>query len=188
MQKSRLYFLGLVTLLGFPLVGLIITWIVEGHPFNFELKQESNFLYQILLGLLAGTVSALLAWRIIQFDFLASTREKYGSMIRQFDMNIIDIIFLSICAGVGEELLFRGVIQPYLGIWITSILFVAIHGYLNPMDWKISIYGVFMTVVIIGISYMNDYLGITSAIVAHFTIDVILLLLISKKRKPHELD
>jgi hypothetical protein len=55
------------------------------------------------------------------------------------------------------------------------VLFVAIHGYLNPKNWKLSIYGAYMCLVIGGIGYLCDYLGITAAIAAHFAIDVVLL-------------
>lgn len=37
------------------------------------------------------------------------------------------IILLSVVAGFGEEVLFRGVIQPFMGIWLASLLFAAIH-------------------------------------------------------------
>lgn len=99
---------------------------------------------------------------------------KYQKMIISSDIDIQLIFFISFCAGVGEEILFRGVIQPLAGIWITSILFVAIHGYLNPMNWRISIYGVFLTVSIALVGFLSNYLGLTSAIVSHMIIDIIL--------------
>ncbi|MBK7566807.1 MAG: CPBP family intramembrane metalloprotease [Bacteroidetes bacterium] len=43
------------------------------------------------------------------------------------------MLFLSFCAGVGEELLFRGAIQPWLGIWLTALLFI-FYTDLNPKD------------------------------------------------------
>ena len=52
-----------------------------------------------------------------------------------------DALFISFCAGFGEEILFRTGMQHYLGILITSIFFVAIHGYLNPFNWRYSLYG-----------------------------------------------
>lgn len=188
MNKSRLYLLGLVTLIGFPFIGLIVIFIFEENPWDFQLEHHSNIFLQLGIGALAGAIAGGTAWKIIQLDFLKPTQKKYGALIKQFNMNYFDIVFISICAGVGEELLFRGVIQPYWGILITSIVFVAIHGYLDPRDWRISIYGVFMTLVIIGIGYMNDYFGIISSITAHFVIDLILLFLLSKSDYLHELD
>lgn len=38
-----------------------------------------------------------------------------------------DWLILAIAAGIGEEVLFRGALQPVLGIWLTSLLFAVIH-------------------------------------------------------------
>lgn len=38
-----------------------------------------------------------------------------------------DMVMLSVVAGFGEEILFRGVLQPIAGIWLASALFAAVH-------------------------------------------------------------
>ena len=83
---------------------------------------------------------------------------------------------MSFAAGVGEEILFRGAIQPFIGVWPTAIGFVAIHGYLNPMNLKMSIYGILMVVVSAGIGYLFKYEGLYAAITAHFLIDLVLFI------------
>ena len=40
---------------------------------------------------------------------------------------IVGAVLLSLAAGVGEELVFRGALQPRLGIVATSVLFAAVH-------------------------------------------------------------
>lgn len=49
---------------------------------------------------------------------------------------LLNLLFIAVFAGIGEELLFRGVIQrllirwfrnPWAGIWVTAILFSAFH-------------------------------------------------------------
>lgn len=37
------------------------------------------------------------------------------------------ILLLSLLSGFGEEILFRGVLQPRLGLWIAALLFGALH-------------------------------------------------------------
>lgn len=37
------------------------------------------------------------------------------------------ILLLSLLSGFGEEILFRGVIQPRLGLWIAALMFGALH-------------------------------------------------------------
>lgn len=38
-----------------------------------------------------------------------------------------DLVLVSVFSGVGEEALFRGALQPVLGIWLSSLLFGALH-------------------------------------------------------------
>lgn len=84
------------------------------------------------------------------------------------------VVFYSFCAGVGEEILFRGVIQHYILLWPTAIIFVLIHGYLNLKDKTMFIYGVFLIFVSASFGYLHKFLGIYAAISAHFIYDVIM--------------
>ncbi len=44
-------------------------------------------------------------------------------------------LFLSLTAGIGEEILFRGVLQPWLGVWGQAVLFGLAHvGYGTPLQ------------------------------------------------------
>jgi hypothetical protein len=76
---------------------------------------------------------------------------------------------------VGEEILFRGGIQPYLGIWLTSILFVLLHGYLNPRNIPMTFFGIYMVIIVGGLGYLTVRNGLLTAIVAHIVIDWVLL-------------
>ena len=38
-----------------------------------------------------------------------------------------DIIILALASSIAEECLFRGALQPWLGLWLTSFLFAAVH-------------------------------------------------------------
>jgi membrane protease YdiL (CAAX protease family) len=105
-------------------------------------------------------------------------------LIAKFGLGWNEILFVSFCAGFGEELLFRGSLQYLLGIWTTAIIFVALHGYINPRDWRISVYGLFMTLAIASLGYATEHIGIWSAVVAHTIIDIILFrFLVNKGEK-----
>jgi len=175
MKKSRLYAIGLITLIGFPLIGATIVGIVESDPTSFTWDYHWHWGYQLLAGLAFGLLAGFLAWQLIQQPFMLPVRNRYGKLIQSMRMNWADILFLSFCAGVGEEILFRGVIQPYWGIWPTSLFFVFIHGYLNPLDKRITAYGIFMTLVIVIIGKLTLIAGLPTAMAAHFAIDVVLL-------------
>jgi hypothetical protein len=42
-------------------------------------------------------------------------------------LGLTQILMLGLSAGVGEEITLRGALQPRLGIWLTSLLFAALH-------------------------------------------------------------
>jgi uncharacterized protein len=167
--------MALSTLLGMPLIALLIDWFVTDLHLVARLLTGEAWWIQLVWGLGVGLVSAFIAYKIISLKFMEGVRIKYARMLGDMDLTTQEIVFISICAGIGEEILFRGALQPLLGIFLTAIIFVAIHGYLNPRDWRISVYGLFMTVVIIGFGFMTELVGIWSAVVAHFVIDVYLL-------------
>ena len=177
MPKSKIYLMGFATLLAFPIVGITIVGAVEEDPWSFVFNWFTpyNIPIQLIVGLAFGTFAGFLAWWLINRPQLKEIKMKYGVLIHGFKLNIWEILFLSFSAGVGEEFLFRGVLQPYWGIWITAIFFVAIHGYLDPRDKKMMTYGLTMTVIIGLLGYMKVYVGLMAPMAAHFAIDVVLL-------------
>jgi len=176
MKRKRVFILlAWFTLVGFSAIGLALIYYFQEQSIYALFFEPLQWYWQMLIGFLAGYVSAIIAWNIVNSKFLSESSEYYSNLIQQFDLNKSKIFFISICAGVGEEILFRGAIQYWLGVVITAIIFVAIHGYLNPWNWRISVYGLVMTLFMIGIGYMCIYFGLISSIATHFMIDLVLL-------------
>lgn len=171
----NIYILGLVTLFVFGVFGALIIEFFQEKKFFNVLTAGWNWPLQLTTGIAYGLTSAFLAWLIISSDFFKKEREFYKQKFSQFDLGGWgNIIFLSLCAGIGEEIFFRAAIQPFLGIWPTAILFVLIHGYLNPFNLKISIYGIYMVVVMGGIGYLFETAGLITVMAAHTVIDIFL--------------
>lgn len=180
MNKRTIILLGWVTLLFFSAIGcLFIYWWV-----NPSLEQHlmgcDTVATQLIFGFSFGAGTGLLALAIVRFPFLMETNNYYSELISSLSLNKKEIVFLSFCAGIGEEILFRGALQPLFGLWPVAIVFVAIHGYLNPFDWKLSIYGIYMVFVSAGFGYLFSNFGIWAAASAHFTFDVIMLSYLTK--------
>lgn len=167
--------LALATLIGMPIIAIIIDRFSETVDLATVLIGSAPLWSQLLAGIIVGVISAVLAQAMVSLPFMQKMNVKYTSMFGNFRLTWSEILFLSLCAGVGEELLFRGAIQPLLAIIPTSILFVAIHGYLHPKNWRLSIYGLFMTGVICIIGLMAIRFGLISSMIAHTLIDVYLL-------------
>jgi uncharacterized protein len=180
-DRATIMKLSLATLIGMPLIAVIIDFFSERVNLQNTLMGVEPFWKQILVGISLGISSAAVAHFVLSMPFMRTVSAKYVNMFSQFKLGWNEILFVSFCAGVGEEILFRGAIQPFIGIILTSIVFVAIHGYLNPKEWRISVYGIALTGVICALGYATVHIGILSAIIAHFMIDVWLLHLLQRE-------
>ena len=177
MNRKVFAWLGIVTLFGFSALGI---WLVEAFqevPFRVVFFNGWPWWQQLGVGLVYGLASGMAAWWLLQRKWMREMTVVYAGLFSSLELSMQDILFISLAAGVGEEILFRAGVQPFLGIWGTSILFVAIHGYLDPRKWRVMVYGTAMTLIIAGIGWMFEHVGLVSCMVAHFTIDVYLLVM-----------
>jgi len=173
--KNTMLHLAGATMIGMPVVALIIDYFSDSLDLRERIFIGDPLWKQVCIGLVVGLVAGFLAGKISEMKFMEKVSQKYTQVFETMNLSTSQVIFISLSAGFGEEILFRGALQFFFGIYFTAILFVAVHGYLNPKDWRISIYGVFMTLVIIGFGHLTDYFGIWTAIVAHAVVDMYLL-------------
>lgn len=148
-----------------------------------ELFFSSNFswLMQLLIGAVYGIGGALIATSLIKIPFFQSVKSHIGGIFSDSKLSLIDIALISIFVGIGEELLFRAGIQPLLGVWLTSVIFVLVHGiYLDPRKPPFFIIGLFLILLSAGMGYLFEYVSITAAIMAHAIYDAISLWVITK--------
>lgn len=174
--------MGLATLLLFPVPTFVVLYFAEGIVWNEVLDLDRLQFDAILYGLILGSVYAFIAIYFLKFPVFQKIPHKVEDIVRSMHLSYFDAFFLSLCAGVGEEILFRAGFQFYLGPIITSFLFVAIHGYLNPFDWRMSLYGLLVLPFILLISYFLEFYGLWFCIAAHFSYDFLLFLSMSSKK------
>ncbi len=175
-NRRRLVFLmGIATVLFFGVGGVLLMHHVQHRDVLALILGPADPFTQVLWGTGSGLLLGFAAWGMVAMRFMSPVRVKYAQMIGPLMAHRSDRLFISVCAGVGEELFFRGALQWWLGIPITAVLFVAIHGYLDPRNWRISVYGVFMTMAMMGLGWMAGHLGLLARMFAHTLIDVVLL-------------
>ncbi len=178
MKKQSIYLMGLITLLVFPLPTFIWFHYFENTE-PLELFQLEKFtVFNVVIGFQLGIVYAFLALLFMKAPVFDKLPNRIDRLIKGMNLRFIDCVFLSLCAGIGEEFLFRSGVQFYLGVPLTSIIFVAIHGYLNPINWRMSLYGLIVLPFILLIGYGLNEFGIWFCIAAHFAYDLILFLAI----------
>ncbi len=85
--------------------------------------------------------------------------------------NPVGAVFFGLGAGISEELLLRGAIQPRYGLLLTSLLFALLH---NQYGISFVLAGVFTMGVILGLE--RKYFGTTAAIITHAIFNTIAVL------------
>ncbi|SDG78250.1 hypothetical protein SAMN04488027_10738 [Psychroflexus sediminis] len=174
-----MFALSVFTLFGFSGIAYFILSFSDEVQY-FEMFAYDNLLYSIPAGLGFGALGALIGILLLKLPPLKETSTFYANFFKGLDLHWTDILFYSFCAGVGEEILFRGALQPLLGLWLAAIVFVILHGYISSKDWRKSMYGVFLIFISAGFGYLVVYFDIYAAMAAHFIFDVIMFVKIRK--------
>ncbi len=175
MRPSRELFMrmGLLTLL-VPLVIVAILYYFNATTFMIPVViGKANVWIQVGAGIVGGFLLSGVTWLMGQWKYLDDVNFDYTLRLGIFNFSFQEILFLSFCAGVGEEIIFRGMIQPWLGILTTSFMFIALHGYMSYSSWPKVIFGLILFAVGTLLGVLGEYVGLLAAIVAHIIYDII---------------
>lgn len=176
MKNKKFFYILIVTAeLSLPFTGFIIFFILK-RPFESVFVMKENFLIQIIYGIILGLALGFLsAFSVNKLKIFEIVKNLVLTVLREYRINLFDIVLISLLAGVCEEILFRGVLQQLTGLFLSSFIFILLHGYFNPFSLNLTIFGFFMYVLslFIGISFEN--FGILCAIFFHFAYDFIVL-------------
>jgi membrane protease YdiL (CAAX protease family) len=109
------------------LVGLLIA-AGRGNPDLYRLGTPGG--WQLLVGPVIGFAVGLgvvgltrVATRHFQWarDLHINFRDLLGPLTGQ------EIIILALASSIGEEVLFRGALLPWMGVWLQSLVFALLH-------------------------------------------------------------
>ena len=75
---------------------------------------------------------------------------------------VLFALLIGLGAGLGEETLFRGAVQPALGIPLTSVLFASMHVQYGP-----SVLLVYLFVLSVGLGLLRRHINTTASFLAH---------------------
>lgn len=109
---------------------------------------------------LSRAVSRHTGWGRILHRFMHDALGSLGSR---------EILWLSLLSAFGEEILFRGVLHPRLGLWVCALLFAGFH---FPFQRILIPWTVFAFVMGLALGGLTDAFGsLWPAIVMHFMIN-----------------
>jgi membrane protease YdiL (CAAX protease family) len=124
----------------------------------------------VLIGLVGAGLLLVLSYFFE--DWFPSFRELKAFVMRFLGpVSAPTAIYLALLTGVGEELLFRGTLQPFAGLVVTSVLFGLLH---MGKDGLVSAWSVWALVAGLLLGWMFDETGsLWPPIIAHFVVNAV---------------
>ncbi len=167
-------------------LGSIILSAGRGDPDLYRLNEEMSAIW-LLLSPAAGVMVAL---AFVALTRLAVVHYAWAQdLTRSFHdvlgpMSTRDIVIIAVASSVGEEFLFRGALQPWIGVVPQAVLFALLH--VGPgkrfVPWTAS-----ALVMGLGFGWLSQSTGnLGGAIAAHFTINFLNLRYIVAAREQRE--
>ncbi|MDI3339085.1 MAG: CPBP family intramembrane metalloprotease [Sphaerobacter sp.] len=162
-------------LLAFLAVG---TWIRRDlrsavRRLGLRLLTPREFAIALALVLVAFFISGVAGalTQALQPGLERELEERLRTMTQEV-ANVPGAVTLGLTAGIGEEILFRGAIQPRYGIVFTSLVFSVTH---VQYGFSVIVLGVFLLSVLLGLE--RQRMGTTASIVTHAAYNTVAVLL-----------
>jgi membrane protease YdiL (CAAX protease family) len=137
-------------------------------------------------GVIATVPMLILFWWLVHSDW-TTLRELRTQVVRLINAmfpqaNLGQLGMVSVLAGVGEELLFRGVLQTIIGWWTPPVAAIVITALLFGLLHALSkVYFVLATLIGLGLGWMTWYYNdLVGPMVAHSLYDFLALLYLSR--------
>ena len=114
----------------------------------------------------ALSVAADYLFSVLQPDLYRRVGEVSGTLFDPKGLSLVSAVLFALLiglgAGLGEETLFRGAVQPVFGIGATSVLFASMHVQYGP-----SVLLVYVFVLSVGLGLLRRYFNTTTSFLAH---------------------
>ena len=117
-----------------------------------------------------SAIGSLLTF-VFQPELFEVISDRTEEMASGTDVLLLNMVLLA-SAGIGEEILFRGAIQPRFGIVLTSAFWALVH---TQYQFSFVIFGLFLVGILFGL--IRKHMGTTPAIIAHALYNACVVLL-----------
>jgi membrane protease YdiL (CAAX protease family) len=87
---------------------------------------DSDFLLHTGVGVACGLAVVALSRALSAWGPMSRLEDLLRETLGPLDTPTIAV--LAVTSGIGEEVLFRGAMQPFLGFWLTALVFGLLHG------------------------------------------------------------
>ena len=120
--------IGLILELAIGVAGWAAGWMLLKVNLLLELIESANAT-DIGIGALLGAAAALLICLVVRIVKPLQSSRSLNILSVIAKATWLQIVLICIVAGIAEEILFRGSLQPAVGIWPAAVLFGLLHAY-----------------------------------------------------------
>ncbi|MBL0162520.1 MAG: CPBP family intramembrane metalloprotease [Xanthomonadales bacterium] len=115
---------------------------------------------------------------VVGFKFIANreTTRNIAESYSRLELKGFNPFWVCVAAGFGEELLFRGALQPLIGVWLASVLFVLLHTQayrFNKFNKRMFLQAAMLFAVSVALGFIAMYVGLVAAMLVHAGLDVV---------------
>jgi membrane protease YdiL (CAAX protease family) len=179
--------IGIAELLVQAAVFVAFAYIAVGYPYWRDVREATARLGIVLpdgrtiVIAIAATFACVLAAGLAGLAsqrFEPELNESLDQIVNQMTaqvQNPVGAVILGASAGLGEEAIFRGALQPRYGLVIPSLLFSMLHG--PQYGFNLALIGLFAVSIILGLE--RKYLNTTAAMITHALFNAIQVLALS---------
>ena len=169
-----------LTCLVFCLLAAAIIWFSQDAPLALFTRPAAP-MWQLVVGQGLALLAAIASYALYRFSADADSTAKTIETYSRLDLRGLNPLWMALAAAVGEEMLFRAALQPLLGVWITSLLFLVTHMPVyrfRRIDKAtlVQAAGIFGTSVALG--FVFQYVGLIAAMLVHLWIDIVGLVVV----------
>jgi uncharacterized protein len=181
MMGPRMLLLNLTVL---TVLAFLISAIFGPTPLLAIALRGAPVQLQAMWGFLIGLAVAVPGWVLVEnVRLFTPFRRQMNEFAERLDLQGLNPLWMGLCAGIGEEMLFRGALQPLVGLWATGLVFTLLHyqtgGFrtMNRMKW---VYATLVLLASLLLGCVFDVLGLIAASFTHSTIDVVGLVVLRR--------
>jgi membrane protease YdiL (CAAX protease family) len=132
---------------------------------------------RLAVGAAIGAAAAAAALVVIRrLPGLAGFRRLVREGYEGIEPRVVDLVAIALVAGWSEELFFRGVIQPRVGLWIAALAFALVHGVHRVRSRSGLALALFLFAAGAGLGAVCNWRGLEAAMAAHAAYDLVVLL------------
>lgn len=169
-----------LTCLVFCAIAAPIVWFTQPVPLAVFTRPAAP-MWQLVIGQGLALVAAIASYAVYRMTARSASTERTIETYARLDLRGLNPLWMALAAAVGEEMLFRAALQPLLGVWLTSVLFLATHVPVyrfRQLDKATLAQAAGVFGVSVALGFICQYVGLIAAMLVHLWIDIVGLLVV----------